>query len=104
MSTFSRITRHPQTGTYEEATWIDDYFAPHVSGVEFKSDGKVYPTELVERHQLKEFWAQDVIETVETKYGADEVLSFLHTLEHKYKSRWERDPAGGEGAVAKTRA
>lgn len=99
MSSYKKITRHPQTHQYEDAHWIDDYFGPHIYGVRFESDDKVYPVDMVDHAQLKEFWAQDVIDTIEAKYGPGQVLPFLKTLDHKYKARWERDPSGGEGAV-----
>lgn len=35
------MTRHPKTGQWEEATWMDDYFGQHNYGVKF-SDGKVF--------------------------------------------------------------
>lgn len=38
MSTYIRRTKHPATGKFEPATWIDDYFGPHRYGVRF-SDG-----------------------------------------------------------------
>ncbi len=41
MSTYQRFTKHPVTGRWENATWIDDYFARHHYGVEFP-DGSVF--------------------------------------------------------------
>lgn len=100
MSTYSQITRHPQTGNWEKAKWIDDYFGHHIYGVHFESDGKVYATEQVERAQLKEFWVQDVLDTI-VDLDIDEI-TFLNLLQDKYKARWERDPAGGEGVKIRT--
>ena len=101
MSTYSKITRHPQTGEYESATWIDDYFGHHVYGVMFKSDDKVYPVEMVEKAALKEFWAADVLNALREWRGftEEEILEFLTALNIVYKDRWNRDPEGGEGAV-----
>lgn len=42
MSTFKKITQHPITKEWEDATWRDDYFGDHNYGVEFPSDKKVY--------------------------------------------------------------
>jgi hypothetical protein len=42
MSNFKRITKHPNTGKFEEAEWLDDYFGKHKYGVKFPSDGNIY--------------------------------------------------------------
>lgn len=44
MSNFIKSTRRPDTGAYELAEWIDDYFGRHLYGVRFK-DGKVFKEE-----------------------------------------------------------
>lgn len=41
MSNFSRLTKNPDTGEFEIALWLDDYFGPHEYGVLFQSTGKV---------------------------------------------------------------
>lgn len=100
MSTYTKVTRHPRTGKWEQATWHDDYFAPHVYGVHFPSDQKVYTVEMVSAKAIKEFWAEDVMTTLRNlDYREDELLNFLNELEAVYKARWKRDPQGGEGAV-----
>jgi hypothetical protein len=38
MSNYIRETRHPRTGQWEQATWIDDLFGRHCYGVVFPSD------------------------------------------------------------------
>ncbi len=40
MSNFTRITKHPITGKFEEADWLDDYYGNHKYGVRFP-DGEV---------------------------------------------------------------
>lgn len=40
MSSFAKLTKHPKTGEWEEANWIDNYFGGHHYGVMF-SDGYV---------------------------------------------------------------
>lgn len=106
MSTFKRVTKHPQTRVYEIATWIDDYFGDHIYGVAFQSDGKVYPTELVDDSEIKNFWAADVktaflrfLEEVGMVQTPEEhLLQYLNLIQRAYDARWERDPAKGEGA------
>lgn len=104
MSTYTKITRHPLTKNYEVATFHDDYFGHHIYGVEFPSDGKVFPTELVNPKQIENFWAEDVIMAFrEVNDGISEsdprLSDFLNQIEAEYQRRWERDPIGGEGAV-----
>lgn len=41
MSCFKKNTKHPITGKWEKAEWIDDYFGEHKYGVQF-SDGSVF--------------------------------------------------------------
>ena len=47
MSNFVRNTRHPETGKFEGAFWLDDYFGRHHYGVKFK-DGTVVDPEKVD--------------------------------------------------------
>lgn len=44
MSTYARDTKHPITGEWERAVWLDDYFGPHHYGVEFP-DGTIIDPE-----------------------------------------------------------
>lgn len=46
MSTYSKITKNPKTGKFEEARWIDDYFGPHHYGVEFQDGTVIDPWEV----------------------------------------------------------
>lgn len=41
MSNYYQMTKHPETGKYENAFWIDDKFGNHRYGVKFP-DGKIY--------------------------------------------------------------
>jgi hypothetical protein len=113
MSSYQQITRHPQTGKYEVAFWIDDYFAHHAYGVKFESDGKVYPVEQVSKGMIHNLWANDVKKAFQSyilatqnvkeddyEYTKGELLIFLNGIEKEYKARWKRDPIDGEGAVA----
>lgn len=117
MSTYKKITRHPNTGVYDNATWHDDYFGHHMYGVEFPGDKVVYPYEQVEKAQLKEFWADDVINAMRTwidktpsdrgllpEIKTDLVLEFLKELNKTYKQRWTDHPLDGDGAVDNLRA
>lgn len=103
MSSFSQITKHPLTGEYQKAEYIDDYFGPHVYGVKFAHDEKVWPVDIVDEKQIKTFWAEDVINAWKylTGFGMNEtsLITFLNQIEREYKARWERDPLGGEGAM-----
>ena len=104
MSTYQKITKHPETGVYEVATYHDDYFGPHVYGVGFK-DGKVWPLELVQAKQLKELWFEDVVDAFGDfvdqfdEHVQDRTIEFLNLIEKMYKLRWKQDPQGGKGAV-----
>jgi len=47
MSTYYAFTRHPRTGEWLEAMWIDNYFGQHRYGVQF-ADGEVFdPTKVL---------------------------------------------------------
>lgn len=41
MSSYRKLTRNPETGLWENAEWLDDYFGLHRYGVRFPSDGSV---------------------------------------------------------------
>ncbi len=41
MSTYTKSTKHPDTGEWEDAVWMDDYFGNHNYGVRF-SDGSIF--------------------------------------------------------------
>lgn len=47
MSSFIRTTKHPDTGKWEEAEWLDDYFGKHQYGVKFP-DGRMFKEAQVE--------------------------------------------------------
>lgn len=47
MSSFYKTTKHPLTGKWEKAMWIDDFYAQHHYGVEFP-DKKVYDPEKID--------------------------------------------------------
>lgn len=38
MSSYLRWTKHPETGEWHKAFWIDDHYAPHHYGVKFNDD------------------------------------------------------------------
>lgn len=46
MSTFWKKTKHPETGEWEIAIWIDDFYGSHHYGVKF-FDGKVFDPEKI---------------------------------------------------------
>lgn len=41
MSNYIKKTKHPETGKFEDASWLDDYFGKHRYAVRFP-DGRVY--------------------------------------------------------------
>lgn len=41
MSSYKKETKHPVTGVWEDALWIDDYFGHRKYGVKF-SDGSIF--------------------------------------------------------------
>lgn len=47
MSSYLRKTKHPQTGKWETAAWLDDYFGRHQYGVKFL-DEQVFNAKLYE--------------------------------------------------------
>lgn len=44
MNNFIKPTKRPDTGAWELAEWVDDYFGHHNYGVRF-ADGTVFPEE-----------------------------------------------------------
>lgn len=46
MSSYKRKTKHPVTGTWEMADWLDDYFGQRHYGVRF-ADGSVFDPEKI---------------------------------------------------------
>lgn len=46
MSNFIKKTKNPATEEWEEAKWLDNYFAPKEYGVQFK-DRSVYNPKLI---------------------------------------------------------
>lgn len=50
MSNYLAKTKHPETGKWERAEWLDYHFAPHHYGVRFP-DGKVFDPEKVKCEQ-----------------------------------------------------
>ena len=49
MSDFQVNTKHPETGEYKQAWWLDDYFGRHNYGVKFDGENKVYD---VREHEI----------------------------------------------------
>ena len=42
MSNYTAPALHPKSGRVVKATWIDNYFGPHIYGVSFPGDSDVY--------------------------------------------------------------
>lgn len=47
MSTYAMSTKHPVTGRWEDAIWMDDFYGPHNYGVKFPS-GEVFDPRVTE--------------------------------------------------------
>ena len=48
MSSYVQMTKHPITGEWEMALWVDDFFGSHCYGVKFPSDGEYYSPHALE--------------------------------------------------------
>lgn len=49
MSTYTRETKHPDTGEWEDAIWYDDLLGKHHYGVVFPSDRENQPDKSLEQ-------------------------------------------------------
>ena len=47
MSNYFKLTKHPKTGEWENAQWIDDFFGKHEYAVLFK-DGSYWKPDKIE--------------------------------------------------------
>lgn len=46
MSSYNQLTKHPTTGEWCDAVWLDDYFGKHHYGVRFPDGSIVDPREV----------------------------------------------------------
>ena len=60
MSNFAQITKHPNTGKWENAEWIDNCFGNHIYGVQF-NDGLLFNTETDKMETMTEEEYQSMI-------------------------------------------
>ena len=58
MSTYFQITKHPATGKFEPAVWIDDFYAHHEYGVRF-NDGRTYRPQGLETKKTEDYTGQE---------------------------------------------
>ena len=65
MSTYKQLTKHPETGKWEMATWIDDFYSHHHYGVKFL-DGKMYDPERM-KLEIKDIDEKEVTKKEEDK-------------------------------------
>ena len=68
MSSFYKKTKHPVTGSIENALWVDDHFGRHKYGVEFP-DGSVFPDWEIEPKQ--ETSVRDILQEIVDSYDAN---------------------------------
>jgi hypothetical protein len=57
MSDYSKMTKHPVTGKWEKARWIDNAFGHHNYGVKFEGE-KFYHNPATEKLETKD-WGKD---------------------------------------------
>lgn len=57
MSSFKKITKHPMTGDWENADWLDNYFGSRGYGVRFP-DGKVFNPEKINLEVKQSAWKE----------------------------------------------
>lgn len=67
MSSYRKWTKHPVTDKWEVAYWLDDALGPHIYGVKFEGDDKVYnPADLIlqtdEKRELPEWEGANEVE------------------------------------------
>ena len=74
MSSFRKWTKHPISGKWEVAYWLDDALGPHHYGVKFEGDDKTYDPEKIEfsTDTERELPAWDGTEQVEIEKGIEE--------------------------------
>lgn len=53
MSNYTKITKHPVTGFWQPAVWLDNYFGPRKYGVRFPDD-EVFNPEVVQMETREE--------------------------------------------------
>ena len=41
MSSFTKLTKHPKTGKFQPAHWLDNYFGRHNYGVRFEGESVI---------------------------------------------------------------
>lgn len=46
MSSYYKLTKHPETGQWERALWMDDYFGHYEYGVKFLDGAVVDPSKV----------------------------------------------------------
>lgn len=85
MSSYIRKTKHPETGEWLDAYWLDDYFGPHHYGVQFKG-GDVFDPEKVtletNDEPTAESWGWDVTDA-EEKAAEKRDIDRPHVLEYQ---------------------
>ncbi len=64
MSNYAALTKHPETGKWVNATWVDDHFGRHRYGV-FFPDGKVFREEQIDGVDILGILADDESTTIQ---------------------------------------
>lgn len=67
MSSYEKLTKHPKTGEWEKALWIDDRFGKHDYGVKF-SDGEIFNPNLIDLETKEEtMYPTNLIPEIDTQ-------------------------------------
>lgn len=92
MSSYKKLTKHPETKQFELATWIDNYFGEHNSGIIFDSSPNVIHDSRDEEFETKEdtaqeinidFWSKSRQETNNEQSTYYEIVSTIHSITRK---------------------
>lgn len=65
MSSYTRMTKNPKSGEFEQAEWLDDYFGSHQYGVRFPDGSVVEPDFQKNLPETREFTAEERLVQVE---------------------------------------
>lgn len=77
MSNYMKLTRHPKTGKWHNAVWIDDFYGKHKYGVAFKGD--LFDTDYDDiydpsKEKMDTDWEKDLIVVLNTFANVVKIL------------------------------
>jgi 5-methylcytosine-specific restriction endonuclease McrBC GTP-binding regulatory subunit McrB len=71
MSTYKRETKHPITGEWGNATWMDDYFGQHRYGIKFDGEETVFKENEYEWETRDDLPLEQPIESWEERFSKE---------------------------------